>query len=245
MSRLRPARRSLWNRPPLPDGADPDAAEPPAGGTSPAARVLDEVSSAGRAIGGRIAPAAREVGARMEAGLTRVGEALSDPGQRMGAELLERADLPEIGGDSPLESLTLRLDREADLWRGVAFRHLERAAWAGRLVVMSGVAALLGTLALAAIGGFRALFGGALTAGPPAMLALAAGIVAAGALVAAWTLGQGRRAQVELGNAALMRSDLAEARLHRVAALLELRESQPEKYAAALSALESEMREAG
>jgi hypothetical protein len=88
------------------------------------------------------------------------------------------------------------------------------------------------------------LFGGELAAGPPVLLAVSAGIVALGALGAAWALSQGRRAQLELARAALVRADLAEVRLHRVAALLELRAAGPERYVEALGGLERELRDA-
>jgi hypothetical protein len=76
------------------------------------------------------------------------------------------------------------------------------------------------------------------------LLAVSAAIVAVGALVAAWALHQGRRVQLELARAALMRADLAEARLHRVAALLELRAASPERYVEALEGLERDVRDA-
>jgi hypothetical protein len=234
-------RRGAWNRAPLqdesPDGAE-DAAAPQTGG------MAEDLARAGRALRGRVEPVAKQVGASVEAGLERVGRALDDPAGALGAELLERADLPELAGEAPLVSLAVRLDREADLWRGVAFRHLERAAWAGRLVVVGGVVTLIAELSLGAIGGFRALFGGELAAGPPVLLAVSAGIVALGALGAAWALSQGRRAQLELARAALVRADLAEVRLHRVAALLELRAAGPERYVEALGGLERELRDA-
>jgi hypothetical protein len=243
MARLRPTRtaRSAWNRPPIDEVALSDT---PGGAAAPErAGVAEEIARVGGALRGRIAPVASRVGASVQAGIGRVEQALEEPGGEIGAEILERADLPELQGEAPLVSLAIRLDREADLWRKVALRQLERSAWAGRLAVMSAVVALVGELALAAIGGFRALFGGGLAAAPPLLLAVSAAILALGTFCAAWALGRARQSQLEIARSALARADLAEVRLHRVAALLELRVAHPERYVEALEALEGELRQ--
>ncbi|MCC6559186.1 MAG: hypothetical protein IT372_40185 [Polyangiaceae bacterium] len=237
--------RSAWNRPPVDDAAASSGerageGELEDGAAGPQARVADEIARVGGALRGHLAKGASRVGASVQAGLGRVGDALEDPGEGSQA-LMERADLPELHGEAPLVSRAMRLDREADLWRGVALRQLERAAWTGRLIVIGGAVALLGEVALAAIGGFRALFGGALAAAPPLLLGISAAILALGTVCAAWALSRGRQSQIEIARSALVRADLAELRLHRVACLLELRASSPERYTEAIERLEREV----
>ena len=243
MARLRPPTRpgrSAWNRPPLDDAAPREEPDGRANGVANGDGVAGEIARVGSALRGRLSPVASRVGASVQAGLGRVGEALEDPGGELGAALLERADLTELHGEAPLVSLAMRLDREADLWRGVALRQLERAAWAGRLAVIGAAVGLLGEIALAAIGGFRALFGGEIAGAE--LLGASAAILALGMICAGWALARGRQSQLEIARSALMRADLAEVRLHRVAALLELRSVDPARYGEALGTLEADLR---
>jgi hypothetical protein len=61
-------------------------------------------------------------------------------------------------------------------------------------------------------------------------------------ICAGWALARGRQSQLEIARSALMRADLAEVRLHRVAALLELRAVDPARYGEALGTLEADLR---
>jgi hypothetical protein len=206
--------------------------------------VAEGIARAGSTLRGHLTHGASRVGASVQAGLGKVERALDDPSAEIAGELREQADLPELVADSPLASLAVRLDREADLWRTVALRQQERSAWTGRLTIVGAMAALIGAIALAAIGGFRALLGGGVVGAPPLLLGVSAAILALGTLCTAFVLERSRRGQLEIARSALLRADLAEARLHRIAAVAELRTASPDRYADALAALERDVRNA-
>jgi hypothetical protein len=227
-----------WGKAPRPrdDGKDED----PSPTAASSARAL--ASEVGAAVRGRLAPVAGRVGAAMESGVSSVERALADPTGALTGELLAQADLPELGGDDPLASLALRLDREADLWRGVAMRQFARAAWMERLSMIGALISVVGVLLLAAIAGFRALFSADHAGQAAVLVAVGALLSLSGMLALGRVSARVRAGQVEAAREALERADLAEARLHRLAALLSMRNADAEAYKAALRELESDMR---
>jgi phosphoglycolate phosphatase-like HAD superfamily hydrolase len=137
-----------------------------------------------------------------------------------------------------VESLALRLDREADLWRSVGLRELAQIGRTDRIGLVAAVVATLADLALAFVGGMTALFGAEGAVGR-ALLLLAAGFVATGgAAVVGLFTASNRKAQRARAAEALSRADLAELRLHRVGIALAVRKNDPAAYAAALERLE-------
>ncbi|HKA87505.1 MAG TPA: hypothetical protein VKE22_07555 [Haliangiales bacterium] len=223
------AKPSSWSRLPA---SEPDTS-PAAPGDRDAVRVI--AARAGAAVRDQASQAAKRVGESIR----RASSAFASP---TGAELeglLAGVDLPEIGGEGDaVAALALRLDREADFWRGLALRSLARAAWADRVAQIVAVLSGIGGLALAVIAGLGALFG-ASSEGGRAILILAAGA----ALIVACLLvnlvsARIRRAQREVVKDALARADLAELRLHRVSVVLAMRKLEGDAYSAALLRLE-------
>lgn len=223
-----PATPSTWSRLP---SSEPEA--PVTHNERDAVRVI--AARAGAAVRDQASHAAKRVGE----GIRRVSGAFATPGGAELEGLLAGVDLPEIGGEGDaVAGLALRLDREADFWRGLALRSLARAAWADRVAQIIAVLAGIGGLALAVIAGLGALFG-ASSEGGRAILILAAGA----ALVVACLLvnlvsARIRRAQREVVKDALARADLAELRLHRVSIVLAMRKLEGDHYGAALLRLE-------
>ncbi len=233
--------RSSWNKPPsTPAKDDGDDGE---GLGDKAKAIASEVS---KKVKSGISTGTSAASGALKNGLENVGRhverALDDPSDNLNAELFARADLPEIERSDPLISLGARLDREADLYRSIAVRQLARAAWMDRLSVIAGLIAFTGLIVLASIAGFRALFA---SAGAPFVIALmAAGmaLLVAGAIVATRVTASVRQSQLAVARDALARADIAEARIHRLASLLAVREGDPERLPEALRAFESDVR---
>lgn len=207
------------------------------------------VREVGAALQSGVAPVASRVGSAVTRGVDSVGRALEDPAaSALAGEVLRQSDLPELEAGAALQSLALRLDREADLWRGIAMRQLARASWMERIAVSTAVFAFGGTLLLGAIAAFRALFArgeeiGAGGGGSVALLlCVGALLIAAGGLLAHRVASRVRQGQIDVAREALARGDLAELRLHRLALVLELRGQDAEAYRGALRQLEGEIR---
>jgi len=201
--------------------------------------VIGEV---GTAVQNGFAPVADRVGNAVRTGVGSVERALDDPATSQTNEVVEQANLPEISGDAPLVSLSVRLDREADFWRGVSMRQLSRAAWMDRLSISSNVVLLVGIVVLSAIAAFRAMFASDAALHVSALLGVAALLLVMGSMTIQRATAKIRQGQLEVMREALVRSDLAEARIHRLAALIEMRGSDPEEYRKALRELEGDMR---
>jgi hypothetical protein len=238
-------KQSTWSRPPLDaDGPSPGPAGAAAGALAGAREKATELG--GKAIAG-VKPVAMAASAGVRKGLGKVGDALradADLAAQIPAELLSQADLPELSEADALTSLAKRLDSEADFWRAVAMRQLARAAWTERLGVTGSLVLLIGGVVLAAIAAFRALFateGGSATA---MLLGVGLGVLLVAAIAVGRLASSLRRGQVEAVRDALVRADLAEMRLHRIALLLEMRAAARDGYVAALSDLEADVRRA-
>ncbi len=223
-----------------PEDDDKDKEE--ASGVAVEARARTFARDVGTAIEGRLAPAADRAARAMRNGANTAMRALDDPAD---AENIAGTDLPALSDEDPITTLALRLDREADLYRGLAMRQLTRAAWMDRLGAIGAVIALLGVVVLAAIAGFRALF--ASDGAPFAALLLAVGalLLLLGAAMLGRATARIRSSQAQAAREALVRSDLAEARLHRIAALLALKQIDPAHYQATIRDLERDMRQSG
>jgi len=237
---------STWSRPPVEAVEDVEHG----GGAKGAALgalsdAKDRAVDLGEKVAAGVKPVASAVGARVRLGLGKVGDALREGEQSaMPAELLSQADLPELAHDDALASLARRLDREADFWRSVAMRQLGRAAWTERLGVSGSLLLLIGAVVLAAIAAFRALVatqGGGATA---MLLGVGLGVLLLAALAIGRLSSRLRQGQLEAAREGLLRADLAEMRLHRIALLLELRTTGRDGYLAALSELEADVRSA-
>jgi hypothetical protein len=233
------AGRGGWGRRP----ADDEDESPKSGASDTSVRA--RAAEVGASIEKKVAPVAERAARAFESGMSTASRALEDPTtSAMAAELRAEAELPELGGDDALASLAKRLDREADLFRGIAMRQLARAAWMDRLGITGSAISLAGVVVLAAIAGFRALFapdGAELVA---VLLGVGAALLLAGSMALGRTAARIRTGQAEAAREALGRADLAEARLHRVAALMEMRRADPEKFRAALGELERDIRTA-
>lgn len=205
------------------------------------------IAEVGAAIQGGVAPVASRMEAAVSRGVHSVGRALEDPAAAaLAAEVLKQSDLPEVEAQAPLASLAVRLDREADLWRGLALRQLARASWMERIAISSLVIAFGMVVALSVIAAFRALFASGSLTGSGSMVALLLGVG-----VGLLTIGSGvihavtarvRRGQIEVARESLLRADLSKLRLQRVAVLLELRSHDAQAFRSALQKLESEIR---
>ena len=163
---------------------------------------------------------------------------------RMRAKNFTQADLPELSGDDALASLAKRLDSEADFWRAVAMRQLARAAWTERIGVTGALLLLVGGVVLAAIAAFRALFATAGGASTAMLVGVGLGVLLVASIAVGQLSARLRRGQVEAVRDALVRADLAETRLHRIALLMEMRAAAREGYVAALAELEGDVRKA-
>lgn len=234
-------KQSTWSRPPL-DGDTPGGAARDAitGAREKAAEL------GGKAIAG-VKPVASAMGAQVRRGLGKVGDALrADAGEaaQIPAELLLQADLPELSGDDALASLAKRLDSEADFWRAVAMRQLARAAWTERIGVTGSLLLLVGGVVLAAIAAFRALFATAGGVSTAMLVGVGLGVLLVASVAVGQLSSRLRRGQIEAVRDALVRADLAETRLHRIALLMEMRAGAREGYVAALAELEADVRKA-
>ena len=112
-------------------------------------------------------------------GFERAGAALATPENADVTALLASVDLPELASEGPLGSLALRLDCEADLFRGVALRELARVGWVSRITQTMVVATATCAVAVAACAVVLAVFGGTIE-GRLGLLVLAAAVVGAG-----------------------------------------------------------------
>ena len=173
----------------------------------------------------------------LKAGLSKASS-LIESGREDFDRLLFRSDLPELGDKDPLTTLGIRLDREADLWRGFALGELSRAAWVDRLAQAISVIGFLGTLALAAVGGIGAMLGFADAMARLLLVAIGVVAVAVGAGMVAWVGSNVRKSHQKAAREALVRADLAELRLHRVAVVLALQNEDNDTYQKALVRLE-------
>ncbi|MBK9259063.1 MAG: hypothetical protein IPM54_04435 [Polyangiaceae bacterium] len=200
------------------------------------------IGDVGAAVQSSVAPVADRVGSAIRSGVGSVERALDDPATSQANELVEKANLPEISGEAPLVSLSIRLDREADFWRGISMRQLSRAAWMDRLSITSNVVLLIGIVVLSAIAAFRAMFASDAALHVSALLGVAALLLVMGSLTIQRATAKVRQGQLDVMREALARSDLAEARIHRLAALIEMRVTDPEQYRTALRELEGDMR---
>lgn len=177
--------------------------------------------------------------AEVDRGVRRAARALAEPHGTEVEGLIGRTDLPALAGEDPLLELAERLDREADLWRNLAFREMARTAWSSRLLSALAIVVLVADGALGGIAALGALFGA--EAGSRALLVLTAAGVVTAALGVVWLVVHGnRRAQADTVRAALSRADVAELRLHRLGVALAWRKADAAKYAEALARLERE-----
>jgi hypothetical protein len=173
-------------------------------------------------------------------GLDRAGAALATPeGADLGA-LLAAVDLPELTSDGPLGNIALRLDREADLFRGVALRELSRIGWVERIAQTIVVAAAACELAVATCAVVLAVFGGPVE-GRMGLLFLAASVVGAAGVGVAWSASRMRVAHTKLADDALGRARALEERLFRVGLAMEWRSAGPTLYQDALARLERDV----
>lgn len=152
--------------------------------------------------------------------------------------LISQTNLPGLEGADPMRDLATRLDREADLWRNLAFREMARMAWSARFITGVAVLVVLSDLALAAVAGLGALFGAEQATGRALLVGVAAFVVTLALSVVPAIAIASRRGQQELVRAALSRADLAELRLHRVAIALDYKRMDEAKYLDALARLE-------
>jgi hypothetical protein len=174
------------------------------------------------------------------AGLRQASRALEGPAGADVAALIADTNLPEVDGDDPLAALCKRLDREADLWRNLAIRELAHVAWANRIGHAASIVTVVGVVALAGVAAFGALFG-ATASGRALLVGTAAVSLALGALVASWVSSSIRRSQRDIVRDALVRADLAELRLHRVALAMASVKADPERAREALVRLEKDV----
>ena len=238
---------------PLPSGppydermADSDTQHSDRDGRLPKSGWGANIRDAGGALQRGIAPVASRMEAAVERGVKSVGQALEDPAAAaFASEVIKQSDLPEVDAQAPLSSLALRLDREADLWRGLAMRQIVRASWMERISVSTTVIAFGMGVTLSAIAAFRALFASSgLSAGWMVALLLGVGVIvlSAGCLAIQRVTTAVRRGQIDVARESLQRADLCELRLQRLAVLLELRGQDAASYRTALQQLESEIR---
>ncbi len=201
--------------------------------------------AAGTALKSEVAPIAARLGTAVERGVTTVGRALEDATTGSGGEVESAESLPALEGSAPLASLTARLEREAELWRGIAMRLYTRAAWLDRVAMLGGVGTFIGLLMLSIIAAFRALFAdttGGNGLAVAVLLGIGAVLTAGGSFLLNRIAGRIRHGQIEVAREALSRADLCELRLHRIGVVLELRTVDAESYKACLSQLEAEIR---
>lgn len=170
-------------------------------------------------------------------GLERAGAALATPENADVTALLSAVDLPELTSDGPLGALALRLDREADLFRGVALRELARVGWVSRITQTMVVATATCAIAVAACAVMLAVFGGTIE-GRLGLLLLAATVVGAAGVGVAAAAARTRTAHTQLAHDALARARVIEERLFRVGLTMEWRSAGPTLYQEALARLE-------
>lgn len=219
----------------LPEPEETPANDPPRGRE----RVEAALARAGK-VAGSLGNGLRDAGAGVAGsigtGLREASAALRGP---EGAEiegLLSQTDLPDLSGDDPLRALAARLDREADLWRNLAFRELAQERWTNRIVQTVAVTVAAGAFVAAALAVLGAMVG---AHGRVPLLLTSVGLLIAGGLGTVAVAHTVRRSHREVLRNALARADLAELRLHRVAVALAARALDPGR---AVEALERDTR---
>jgi hypothetical protein len=183
------------------------------------------VGSLGKGIGG---------------GLRDAKSALAGPKGADVEGLIDGTDLPALEGQDALSELASRLDREADLWRNLAFRELANARWTQKMLQVVAGSLVFATAGLAIVAAVAALFG----AGPERAISIVSGafVLAVGTLLFALVTSLVRRGQRETLREALSRADLAELRLHRIAIAIAERAADPSAAKDVLGKLASEAR---
>lgn len=219
----------------LPDPEETPANDAPKGRE----RVEAALARAGK-VAGTLGSGLRDAGAGVAgsigSGLREASAALRGP---EGAEiegLLSQTDLPDLSGEDPLRALAARLDREADLWRNLAFRELAQERWTNRIVQTVAVSVAAGAFVAASLAVLGAMLG---AHGRIPLLLTAVGLLVAGGLGTVAVVHTVRRSHREVLRNALARADLAELRLHRVAVALSARALDPGR---AVEALERDTR---
>lgn len=175
----------------------------------------------------------------LEGGIERANAALETPANADVAALLPATNLPELATEGPLGLLATRLDREADLFRGVALRELARIGWVERIAQTLVVIAVACEIAVAICAVFLAVFGGG--DGRLGLLLGAASIVGAGGIGASLSAARMRAAHTKLADGALERARAVEDRLFRVGIAMEWRAAGATLYQDALARLERDV----
>ncbi len=179
------------------------------------------------------------LGHGLERGLDRAGAALATPESADVTALLASVDLPELASEGPLGAIALRLDREADLFRGVALRELARVGWVSRIAQTMVVVAVACEIVVAACAVILAVLGGSGAGdGRIGMLFLAACVVGAAGVGAALSASRMRSTHSKLAEDALGRARVIEDRLFRVGLTMEWKGAGPTLYQDALARLE-------
>jgi preprotein translocase subunit SecE len=173
-------------------------------------------------------------------GLERAGAALATPENADVTALLASVDLPELSSEGPLGAIATRLDREADLFRGVALRELARVGWVSRITQTMVVVMATCAVAVAACAVVVAVFGG-MVDGRLGLLVLAAAVVGAAGVGVAASASRMRTAHTQLAHDALARARVIEDRLFRVGLAMEWRSAGPTLYQDALARLERDV----
>jgi hypothetical protein len=156
-----------------------------------------------------------EVIDRIGRGVRTAARTLGPPTGTEVEGLIAGTDLPSLEGDEPLRELAMRLDREADLWRNLAFRELARGVWMQKLMIAVSLLVLLAECALVALASLGVIFGDDGTRAPLLIASALVLLTALGALFAIVSVQ--RHTQHRVADQALRRADLAELRLHRIA----------------------------
>jgi hypothetical protein len=183
-----------------------------------------------------------EVIDRIGRGVRSAARTLGPPTGTEVEGLIAGTDLPSLVGEEPLRELAARLDREADLWRNLAFRELARGVWTQKVTMAVAFFVLAGECALVALASLGVIFGDDGSRVPllvTSALVLAAGL---GAFFAVATVH--RRGQSRVVEHALRRADLAELRLHRLAFALAWEKVDGARLGDALIRLERDAAEA-
>lgn len=189
---------------------------------------------------GKAGRAARNV---VGEGLRGASAMLDDPRAGDIDSLLQQGDLPGIEGERPLRELLRRLDAEADLWRGLAFRELAQTRSTTRLLRIVSIVVVLAEMGLAGAAAIGAAFGGSGTGARRSLLLGAGSLSLILALIAFAVVAHlARRGENEVMREALARADLAELRLHRITLALASVEAEPSKAGETLARLEAEAR---
>jgi len=172
--------------------------------------------------------------------LEGASDALATPVGADLATLLPETDLPDIEAEGPLGKIARRLDREADLFRGLALRELARVAWTTRITQVVLIAAAIVEAAIAASVAVVAVLGGSAD-GRLSLFFMAASIVAAGAAGVVVTNTRARVAHAKLAEDALVQARRLEEKILRVALTLEWKGGGTTLYQDALARLERDV----